>query len=252
MRLAGKVALVTGASSGIGAAIAAELGREGACVTVNYFRHAAGAEAVVREIEAAGQSAFGVRADVRLNGEVRRMFEQHLERFGRLDILVNNAGDMIRRMSTAETPEEIWRDAIDLNLSSTFFCCQAAIAPMLKQHWGRIVNISSVGARTGGGAGAIPYHAAKGAMLTLTKGLAKELATHAITVNTVAPGIIETELHDRHTAPAALAEWIRTLIPMQRAGQPIEIAKAVAFLASEDAAYITGVTLDVNGGMVMC
>lgn len=252
MKLAGKVALVTGASSGIGAAIAAELGREGADVTVNYFRNAAGAEAVVREIEAAGQSALGVRADVRQQAEVRRMFEQHLERFGRLDVLVNNAGDMIRRIPTAETPEEIWRDAIDLNLSSTFYCCQAAIAPMLKQHWGRIINISSVGARTGGGAGAIPYHAAKGGMMTLTKGLAKELATHAITVNTVAPGIIETELHDRHTAPAALAEWIRTLIPMQRAGQPIEIAKAVAFLASDDAAYITGVTLDINGGMVMC
>jgi 3-oxoacyl-[acyl-carrier protein] reductase len=251
MRLTGKVALVTGASSGIGAAIAVELAREGASVTVNYFRNVAGAEAVVRDIEGAGQRAHPIRADVRQSTEVSRMFDEHLERFGRLDILVNNAGDMIRRMPTPETPEEIWRDAIDLNLSSAFFCCQRAIVPMSKQGWGRIVNVSSVGARTGGGAGSIPYHAAKGGMMTLTKGLAKEVAASGITVNTVAAGIIDTGFHDRHTASAAKAEWLRTLVPMQRAGQPIEVARAVVFLVSEDAGYVTGATLDVNGGMAM-
>jgi 3-oxoacyl-[acyl-carrier protein] reductase len=251
MRLAGKVALVTGASSGIGAAVAAELAREGASVTVNYFRNAAGAEAVVRDIEGVDQVGLAIRADIRQLPEVSRMFDEHLQRFGRLDILVNNAGDMIKRMPTAETPEEIWRDAIDLNLSSAFFCCQKAIAPMTEQGWGRIVNVSSVGARTGGGAGSIPYHAAKGGMMTLTKGLAREVAASGITVNTVAAGIIDTGFHDRHTASAARAEWVRTLIPMQRSGQPIEVAKAVVFLASNDAAYITGATLDVNGGMAM-
>jgi 3-oxoacyl-[acyl-carrier protein] reductase len=145
----------------------------------------------------------------------------------------------------------VWRDAIDLNLSSAFYCCQQAIGPMTVQKWGRIINISSVGARTGGGAGSIPYHAAKAALLTLTKGLAKELALHGVTVNSIAPGIVETPFHERHTHPELRAEWIRNLIPMQRPGNPIDIAKAVAFIASEDASYITGATLDVNGGMAM-
>ncbi len=158
---------------------------------------------------------------------------------------------MVRRVPTAETSEETWRDAIDLNLSSAFFCCQEAIAPMAAQGWGRIVNISSVGARTGGGAGSIPYHAAKAGLMALTKGLAKEVAASGITVNTVAPGIIETPFHDRHTAPDVKAGWLKTMVPLQRAGLPAEVADAVAFVASDAAAYITGATLDVNGGMAM-
>src|SRR5581483_3337002 len=158
---------------------------------------------------AAGGQALAVQADVRRKSEVTRLFEQHLGRFGRLDILVNNAGDMVRRIPTVDTTEETWRDAIDLNLSSAFYCCQHAIAPMRQQRSGRIVNISSVGARTGGGAGSIPYHAAKAAMMAMTKALAKELARDGVTVNTVAPGIIETAFHDRHTAPALRDEWIR-------------------------------------------
>jgi len=145
----------------------------------------------------------------------------------------------------------MWHDAIDLNLSSAFYCCQEAIAPMRAQSHGRIINISSVGARTGGGAGSIPYHAAKAAMMAMTKALAKELAGNGVTVNTVAPGIIDTAFHDRHTAPALRDEWIRTLIPLQRAGSSEEIAKVVAFLASGDASYMTGSTVDVNGGMAM-
>jgi 3-oxoacyl-[acyl-carrier protein] reductase len=251
MMLKGKAALVTGASSGIGAAIAEELAKEGAAVTINYFRNESGAREVGRKVEAAGQKAIIVQADVRQRSAVARLFREHLTQFGRLDILVNNAGDMVRRVPTAETSEEVWRDAIDLNLSSAFYCCQEAIAPMIAQRWGRIVNISSVGARTGGGPGSIPYHAAKTAVMTLTKGLAKELAPNAITVNTIVPGIIETAFHDRHTNADARAEWIRTLIPMQRPGQPREVARAVIFVASEDASYITGATLDVNGGMAM-
>lgn len=251
MKLAGRTALVTGASSGIGAAIAEALAAEGASVTVNYFRNEAGARAVEQRITAAGPQALVVRADVRRRSEVTRMFEAHLARFGRLDILVNNAGDMVKRTPTAETSEETWRDALELNLSSAFFCCQQAIAPMRAQKSGRIVNISSVGARTGGGAGSIPYHAAKAAVMAMTKALAKELALDGVTVNTVAPGIIDTGFHDRHTAPQLRDEWIRTLIPMQRAGLPHEVAKVVAFLASDDASYMTGSTVDVNGGMAM-
>jgi 3-oxoacyl-[acyl-carrier protein] reductase len=251
MKLDGRSALVTGASSGIGAAIAEELAANGASVTINYFRNAEGARAVEEKIVAAGAKALTVQADVRRSSEVQRLFAAHLARFGGLDILVNNAGDMVRRVPTAETSEETWRDAIDLNLSSAFYCCQQAIAPMRKGRFGRIVNISSVGARTGGGAGSIPYHAAKAAILAMTKALAKELAQDGVTVNSVAPGIIDTGFHDRHTAPQQREEWVKMLIPMQRAGLPHEVATVVSFLASEEASYMTGSTLDVNGGMAM-
>jgi 3-oxoacyl-[acyl-carrier protein] reductase len=251
MTLSGKAALVTGASGAIGAAIAEALAQRGAAVTLAYFRNEAAAEAVSARIAAAGGTAFAAPADIRRRPEVQRLFAAHLDRFQRLDILVNNAGDMVRRVPTVETSEETWRDAIDLNLSSAFFCCQEAIAPMAAQGWGRIVNISSVGARTGGGAGSIPYHAAKAGLMALTKGLAKEVAANGITVNTVAPGIIETPFHDRHTAPEIKAGWLKTLVPLQRAGLPAEVADAVAFVASDAAAYITGATLDVNGGMAM-
>jgi 3-oxoacyl-[acyl-carrier protein] reductase len=251
MTLAGKVALVTGGSGGIGAAIAEKLASHGASVTISYFRNEDAARAVTSRVEAMGQGALAVQADVRRRSEVKRLFAAHLTRFGRLDILVNNAGDMVKRVPTAETAEDTWRDAIDLNLSSAFFCCQEAIAPMAAQGWGRIINISSVGARTGGAGGSIPYHAAKAGLMALTKGLAKELALGNVTVNTVAPGIIETPFHDRHTAPDVRAGWVKTMIPMQRAGQPADVAGAVAFLASDEAAYMTGATLDVNGGMAM-
>jgi len=251
MKLKGRVALVTGASSGIGAAIAEELAKEGASVTINFFCNEEGAQAVRRSVEAVGQAAVVVQADVRRRPEVALLLSRHLAKFGRIDVLVNNAGDMVKRVPTVDTSEEIWHNAIDLNLSSAFFCCQAAIPSMEKQRWGRIINISSVGARTGGGAGSIPYHAAKAGLMALTKGLAKELALKGITVNTVAPGIIETAFHDRHTAEDLRLQWIRTLIPMQRAGTASEIAKAVAFVASDDASYMTGATIDVNGGMAM-
>ena len=251
MRLQGRAALVTGGSSGIGAAIAEELAAQGASVTISYFKNPGGARSVVERIEQLGRQAIDVRADVRRKADVEELFRRHLERFGRLDILVNNAGDMVQRMPTTETPETVWRDALDLNLSSVFFCCQEALPRMTAQGWGRIINISSVGARTGGGPGAIPYHAAKAGVIALTRGLAKEVAAHQITVNAITPGIIETPFHARHTTPAQRAEWIQSLVPLGRPGRPEEVANLVAFVASDEAGYITGATLDINGGMAM-
>ena len=248
--LRGRAALVTGGSGGIGGAIAEALAAAGASVTISYHANRAGAAAVVERIEAAGGAALAVAADLRTRQGVAALFQSHAARFGGLQILVNNAGDMVERVPTAETSEALWHHAIDLNLSSVFFSCQEAIGPMSAQKQGRIVNISSVGARTGGGAGSIPYHAAKAGVLAMTKALARELAPHRITVNAVAPGIIETPFHDRHSR-GLKDDWVRTLVPLQTAGQPQDVAAAVTFLASDAAGYITGATLDVNGGMAM-
>ena len=250
MSLIGRTAIVTGGSGGLGAAIAEALAAAGARVTVSYHRSRAGAEAVVSRIGASGGEAQAVGADLRARAGAHALVRSHIERFGSLHILVNNAGDMVRRVATADTEESLWREAIDLNLSSVFFACQEAIAPMSARNWGRIVNMSSVGARTGGGAGSIPYHAAKAGVLALTKGLARELAPQGITVNAIAPGIIETDFHQRHSQ-GLKDDWVRDLVPLKVAGRPADVANAVVFLASEEASYITGATLDVNGGMAM-
>jgi 3-oxoacyl-[acyl-carrier protein] reductase len=207
-------------------------------VTVDYLRNQAGAAEVGKRIEAAGQVALLVQADVRRRDEVARLFREHLARFGGVDILVNNAGDMVKRIPTVETPETVWRDAIDLNLSSAFFCCQEAVGPMVSRAWGRIINISSVGARTGGGPGSIPYHAAKAALMTLTKGLARSRRRNI----TICRSVSSTP--SRSPRKRARVGWIA-----DRAARFLE--RRACLLASNDASYITGATLDVNGGMAM-
>lgn len=250
MTLNGRSALVSGGSGGIGAAIAEALARAGASVTLSYHANKVGAEAVVERIHAAGGKAFAVQADLRARGGASVLVARHLAAFSGIDILINNAGDMVHRIPTVDTSEALWREAIDLNLSSVFFACQEVIGPMSASGWGRIINISSVGARTGGGAGSIPYHAAKAGVIALTKGLAKELAPNGITVNAIAPGIIETNFHQRHSK-ASKDKWVHDLVPLQRAGAPEDVAAAAVYLASDGAAYVTGATLDVNGGMAM-
>lgn len=243
--LTGQVALVTGASRGIGAAIAAELAACGATVVVNYASSAEAAAAVVGAIEAAGGKAWAHRANVAEEAEVEAMVKAVLEREGRLDVLVNNAGitrdGLLMRMKTAD-----WQSVIDLNLTGVFLCTRAVSRPMLKARTGRIINITSV-VGLFGNAGQANYSAAKAGVIGLTRSNAAEFAARGVTVNAVAPGFIESDM------TASLdKEPILKAIPLGRMGTAAEVAGAVRFLAADaSAAYMTGQVLQVDGGMVM-
>jgi 3-oxoacyl-[acyl-carrier protein] reductase len=251
MSLKEKVALVTGASSGIGRATALELARRGATMAVHYFRSRAGAEETAGSIAAAGGTATIFGADVSRLEDVRRLVADVERRLGRIDVLVNNAGDLLERRTLLEMTEALWREVVDLNLTSTFFCCQAAAPGMIARRQGTIVNMSSLAAHNGGGPGALAYAAAKGGVISLTKAIAKELAPHGIRVNCVSPGLIDnTRFHGRFT-PRDTFEGIAKTIPLGRAGQPEEVARAIAFLAGDDSSFLTGETIEINGGMFM-
>ena len=245
--LDGKVAVVTGASRGIGRAIALELAQAGADVVVNYAGSQGAAEEVVAAITALGRQAIAVQANVGKIDEAESLVKQALETFGHVDILVNNAGitrdNLIMRMK-----EDEFDAVIETNLKGVFNCVKAVTRPMMKQRSGRIINISSV-VGVLGNPGQANYVAAKAGVIGLTKASARELASRGITVNCVAPGFIETDMTDK------LSEELRTQmlgqIPLTRLGQPEEIARTVRFLASDDAAYMTGQTLHVDGGMYM-
>ncbi|OPA77544.1 beta-ketoacyl-ACP reductase [Paenibacillus selenitireducens] len=245
--LDGKVAVVTGASRGIGRSIALELAHNGADVVVNYAGSQAAAAEVVEAITALGRKAVAVQANVGKTEEADALIKQVLDQFGRVDILVNNAGitrdNLIMRMK-----EEEFDAVIETNLKGVFNCVKAVTRPMMKQRSGRIINISSV-VGVLGNPGQANYVAAKAGVIGLTKASARELASRGITVNCVAPGFIETDMTDR--LPEELRTQMLGQIPLARLGQPEEIAKAVRFLASDDAAYMTGQTLHVDGGMYM-
>ncbi len=246
-KLDGKAALVTGASRGIGAEIAKQLAKEGARVAVNYSGSQSKAEEVVNDIIAAGGQAFAVQASVSDAENVTEMVKQTIEQFGSVDILVNNAGitrdNLLMRMKESE-----WDDVIDTNLKGVFLCTKAVTRQMMKQRAGKIINIASI-VGVSGNAGQANYVAAKAGVIGLTKTTAKELASRHINVNAIAPGFITTEMTDELSDD--VKNQMLTQIPLSKLGNPLDVAKAVVFLASDDAAYITGQTLHVDGGMVM-
>ncbi len=245
MSLAGKVAVVTGGSRGIGAAIVQALAEAGAAVTL-CARNGEAAAAAAKAVEAAGGQALGIAADVGQPAEAERLITACLDRFGRLDILVNNAG-ITRDGLLLRLKAEDWDQVLAVNLTAAFHCARAALRPLLKQkQGGRIINIGSVVASMGN-VGQANYVAAKAGLAGLTRALAQEVASRRITVNLVAPGAIETDMTARLSAEARQDFLAR--IPVGRFGTPREVAAAVAFLASDSAAYITGQVIHVNGGM---
>ena len=250
MNLEGQVALVTGASSGIGSATAKAMAREGAKVGVHFLRNKVGADATVAAIIEKGGEAFAIQADVTRSADIEAMVRAMRERWGRIDILVNNAGDAVGRRTLQEVTEEFWDQVMALNMKSVFLCVKAVWEEMAARKSGCIINISSVAAHNGGSIGAATYAAAKGGVLTYTKGLARELAPHGIRVNGVAPGVIRTPFHERHTPPE-LFQKLAATVPLGRVGAPEEVAEVIVFLASPAARYITGETAEVNGGMLM-
>ena len=242
-----KVAVVTGASRGIGRAIALELGRRGNFVVVNYNGSAEKAEAVEQEIEAAGGEACAMQCDVSDYGACEAFIKNIIKEYKRIDILVNNAG-VTRDGLLMQMKEEDFDTVVDTNLKGAFHTIRFAARQMLKQRSGRIINLSSVVGLRGNG-GQVNYSASKAGIIGLTKSAAKELASRGITVNAIAPGFIETEMTavlPEETKAATLKE-----IPLQKFGKPEDVAQAAAFLASEEAAYITGQVLCVDGGMAM-
>ncbi|MBD2097830.1 3-oxoacyl-[acyl-carrier-protein] reductase [Trichocoleus sp. FACHB-591] len=245
-RLPGQVAIVTGASRGIGRSIALALAAEGANVVVNYASSSTAADQVVADITAMGSNAIALQADVSKADQVDALFSAVMEKWGRIDVLVNNAGITRDTLLLRMKPED-WQSVIDLNLTGVFLCTRAASKIMLKQRSGRIVNITSVAGQMGN-PGQANYSAAKAGVIGFTKTVAKELASRGVTVNAVAPGFIATDM----TSGLNNTDEILKFIPLGRYGQPEEVAGLVKFLAADPAAaYITGQVMNVDGGMVM-
>jgi 3-oxoacyl-[acyl-carrier protein] reductase len=249
--LSGKIVLVTGASRGIGAAVARGFAHHGAHVAVHYNRARDEAERVAAACRAKGVKAVALQADLSDADEPERLIAETMGCFGRIDVLINNAGDLFGRFAMTETPDELLNQVYALNIRAVVAASKAAVAAMKARGGGAIVNSTSLAARNGGGPGSMLYAGSKGFVSSFTRGLAKDVARDGIRVNAVAPGIIETDLHDRHSTPEAMAASAR-LAPMGRNASPAECVGAYLFLASDSmASFITGQVIEVNGGLLM-
>ena len=245
------VALVTGGGAGLGRACALALGRRGARVAVHYMKSQAGADEVVAQLRGAGVDAHAFQGDLTKSADVQAMVEAVNARFGSIDILVNNTGDLVERKPLMEMSEQLFHAVMDVNVTSAFLVSRAVGPGMIARKRGAIVNMGSLAAWNGGGPGAGAYATSKGAIASFTKALAKELGPHGVRVNCVAPGLIgDTAFHGRFTAPAAFEAATKGIL-LGRAGTPEEVGNVVAFLASSDASFLTGETIEINGGMHM-
>ena len=245
MRLSGKTAIVTGGGRDIGRSCALRLAAEGANVAINYFASGTGAESAAAEIAASGGRAFALKGDLTVPDAAEALVAETVGAFGGIDILVNNTGGLIARKKMSEMTLEHWRAVMDLNLTSTFLMIKACLPHMTT---GAIVNLASQAGRDGGGPGSVAYASAKGAVMTMTRGLAKELGP-AIRVNALCPGMIDTDFHNVHTRDE-VRRAVEAATPVRRQGTPEDVASLVAFLASDDAAFVTGANVDINGGTV--
>jgi 3-oxoacyl-[acyl-carrier protein] reductase len=245
--LSGRAVLVTGASTGIGAASAVALAEAGADVGVNYCRSKEAAEKVAERVTKLGRRALLLECDVCDPDQVTDMVARFVKTFGRIDILFANAGGLVKRSPIGKMPDVLWHQVVALNLDSVFYTVRAALGPMTKSKRGNIIVNSSVAARSGGGGGAVHYAAAKGALITFVRGLSKEVAACGIRVNGIAPGVVETPFHAKFTEPEQMAQF-RASVPVGKLGAPEDIARAVVWLAGETGGFITGETIYVTGG----
>lgn len=248
--LTGKTALISGASSGIGAATAQVFAKLGASVAIGYHANQNGAFALRDSISKAGGKVVALQADLGKAEAARELVQAAAAQLGPIDILVNNAGSLLERKPLLEMSDETWSQVMRLNLDSAFLCAREAAPSMMARKSGSIINIVSIAGRNGGGPGAGAYATAKGALITFTKALAKELAPHNVRVNGVSPGVIDTPFHEVFSTPEMIANFVKA-IPMGRVGTSLEVANTIVFLASEAASYITGETIEVNGGQLM-
>jgi 3-oxoacyl-[acyl-carrier protein] reductase len=246
----GKVALITGASSGIGQASAIELATRGYQIAIHYFHNEPGARETFERVRALPFGKARVYAcDVSDPGQVTQMAGNLIADFGRIDVLVNNAGSLLERRTLDEMDYDLWRRVMSLNLDSVFLVTRAFLPRMIQQRSGTIVNVASIAGRHGGGPGAVAYATAKGGVITFTKAMAKELIQFGIRVNCINPGVIATPFHERFSTQEMIDRFLSS-IPQRRLGTSEEMAKVIAFLASEDSAYLVGESIEANGGML--
>jgi 3-oxoacyl-[acyl-carrier protein] reductase len=247
--LKGKRAFVTGASQGIGAAIAEGLVDAGADVVLHYFQSDATPRALAEKAKSKGQRALVLQADLRKEAEVQKLVAQTTEFLGGLEVLINNAGSLVARRKVEEVDMEFWNEVIAINMTTMMLVTRAAVPALVAAGASSIVNVASLAGRKGGHGGSLVYSSTKGAVITWTRALAAELGPRGVRVNCVAPGLIlGTRFHDTHTSKESAAETVRT-IPLARAGDAEDVARAVVYLASEFDGFISGATLDINGGV---